>query len=157
MRRAGFTLVELAVVIVVLGVLAGVAIPRYIDCAERATTTVLVNNFRMLARAYTSYARDLGGYPPDNDRTLGVTYLADDPWEKPSPIGGFWNWNHQTTGNTGALPADVCIYSMGTLNARQTGILTAVDGVLDDGNLAAGIFRVDPAWNTTARYFLAPP
>lgn len=156
----GFTLVELIVVIVVLGILAGVAIPRYVDYAERASTTVIVNNFRTLARAYTNYSRDNGGWPPDNDRTLGVTYLGDDPWERPSPVGGRWNWNAYmgtTTINGVGYTADVCIYALGSLNTRRTNILTAVDQALDDGDLATGIFRLDASWNTTARYFLPAP
>ncbi|MEC9374457.1 MAG: prepilin-type N-terminal cleavage/methylation domain-containing protein [Planctomycetota bacterium] len=41
LKRRGFTLIELVAVMVVLAVLAGVAIPRYLDYAGRAKTSAV--------------------------------------------------------------------------------------------------------------------
>lgn len=39
--QAGFTLIELVIVIVVLGILAAIAVPRYVDLAQSARNAVL--------------------------------------------------------------------------------------------------------------------
>ena len=40
-RQAGFTLIELVMVIVVLGILAAVAIPKFIDLTSNAQTAAI--------------------------------------------------------------------------------------------------------------------
>ena len=46
MRRSGFTLIELIVVIVILAILGGVAAPIYLDYSERARTGAIVAEVR---------------------------------------------------------------------------------------------------------------
>jgi prepilin-type N-terminal cleavage/methylation domain-containing protein len=62
----GFTLVELIAVIVVLAILAGVAIPRYLDHSQRARATATAATVKVIVRAAYSYQRDHGVLPGPN-------------------------------------------------------------------------------------------
>ncbi len=159
-HRRAFTLIELIAVIVVLALLTGIAIPKYINYTQKATVTQFVANFKLLTRGYAAYYRDHGDWPPDNDGSYGNPFLAQkyfdgNPWEAPTPVGGMWNWNVGLTGNTAQQPADVCIYNIGTPDASATAIMTEADKLLDDGNLSTGLFVFEPgSWGGTLRFFI---
>lgn len=154
-RPHGFTLVELIVTIIVLGVLAGIAVPRYLDISDKAAAARVAENMKILSRAYLSYHRDYGVWPPDNDGSgygffYAEPYLTNNIWESTSAIGGRYNWNF-----IGGL-AEVVIYNVGTSpSSRTLGIMTDIDRQIDDGNTATGRLRWDPSvWGGTLRYAL---
>ncbi len=63
-RRRGFTLVELLVVIVVLGVLAGVAVMKYIDLRNAALAAQMAQEVRAVQIAAFNYYADTETWPP---------------------------------------------------------------------------------------------
>lgn len=54
-KTKGFTLIELVIVIAVLGILAGLAIPRYLDYLDESRKQVCVTNRAQLEREYAYY------------------------------------------------------------------------------------------------------
>lgn len=66
-RRSGFTLIELLVVIVVVGILAVIAVPRYRGAREKSKASLLVTDLRNLATAQEGYLFEHRTYSADQD------------------------------------------------------------------------------------------
>lgn len=64
-RHSGFTLVELLIVIVIVGILAAIAIPKYSAMKERARVAEIVSDLRNVATAQESYLHDHNTYAAD--------------------------------------------------------------------------------------------
>src|ERR1041384_8823899 len=63
--RKGFTLVELAVVIIIIGVLAAFAVPRFLDSVERSKAAEAFNYLSAVRAAQERYQVRQGTYADD--------------------------------------------------------------------------------------------
>lgn len=61
-NRRGFTLIELLIVIVIIGILAAIAIPKFAASKERALVLRMVADLRQLTTSQESYWNDFGAY-----------------------------------------------------------------------------------------------
>lgn len=62
MDRSGFTLIELLIVVVIIGILAAIAIPRFGATKEKAHVATMKSDLRNLATAEESYFYDNNTY-----------------------------------------------------------------------------------------------
>jgi prepilin-type N-terminal cleavage/methylation domain-containing protein len=57
-RTSGFTLIELLIVVVIIGILASIAIPKFANTKEKAYVASMKADLRNLVTAQESYAAD---------------------------------------------------------------------------------------------------
>jgi prepilin-type N-terminal cleavage/methylation domain-containing protein len=141
---SGFTLVELMIVVLFIGIIAGFALPNYVRATRNARIGRTATELKSLATAFVAYKAEHGVYPPDSHLTLPpgmATYIKASIWADGTPIGGTYNWE----GPDGYPYAGLAIFGSGA--TQQT--LETLDNMLDDGNLAVGKFRLGTSGRPT--------
>ncbi len=87
--QAGFTLLELIVVIAIMGILWGIALPNYRNSVLQAKEAVLRENLYRLRDAIDHYHADKGKYPESLQALVEAGYLRAIPAD---PVLGAPTW-----------------------------------------------------------------
>ena len=96
-RSHGFTLIEIMVVVVILGILVAFAVPNIMDNPERARITKAEHDIRAIENALEMYRMDNFRYPTTDQ---GLRALVERPSSPPEPR----NW--KSGGYMRSLPSD---------------------------------------------------
>ena len=81
-RQQGFTLIEVMVVVIILGILAAIVVPRVMDRPDDARITKAKNDIRALESALNLYKLDNFVYPTTDQ---GIEALITKPGGAPEP------------------------------------------------------------------------
>lgn len=82
--QKGFTIVELLIVIVVIGILAAIVIVAFNGIQDRARATQVTSVVNQYNKALAAYLADKGTYPADTTACIGDNYPSDQCWNGPS-------------------------------------------------------------------------
>ncbi|HDS0949896.1 TPA: type II secretion system major pseudopilin GspG [Stenotrophomonas maltophilia] len=116
-RQQGFSLIEIMVVVVIIGILAALIVPRLMDRPDQARVVAARQDIAALMQALKLYRLDNGRYPgaeqglqalvkpPQGSGAVPVTpyleRLPNDPWGHP--------YQYQNPGKQG----DIDVFSLG--------------------------------------------
>ncbi|HET7535800.1 MAG TPA: prepilin-type N-terminal cleavage/methylation domain-containing protein [Candidatus Didemnitutus sp.] len=133
-RARGFTLVEIMVVVVIIGLLAAIAIPAFQRVREKARLTRVANDLRVFAQAFDTYVMEQGSWPADvSPGVIPAELVGRLPitFTQPTPLGGQYEWDNEP-----GLKS-ITLYN---LNA-SVAMVTKLDKMIDDGNPNTGNFQ----------------
>ena len=99
LNRKGFTLIELLIVVVIIGILAAIAIPKFSNTKEKAYVAAMKSDLRNLVTAQESYFADFniygtsvagltGYYNASAGVTVAITATAGISWQATADHGG---------------------------------------------------------------------
>ncbi len=168
--RDGFTIVELLIVIVVIGILAAITIFAYNNIQDRARANSVVVGFKQIDKAFRMMAieQDRTTWWGDASASLTGTsnpliadiitattlknYLQKVP-ATPGLDNGFWWYdNDNDTYNPSECLASTTGVNIAFTNVSQK-IALQVDKTLDDGNLSCGKVRFNSSSTSGDRIF----
>ena len=99
--RKGFTLIELLIVVVIIGILAAIAIPKFANTKSKAYKTAMISDLRNLVTAEEAFFSDSGKYSHDDRLRAREVRAVDRRWP-PGDRDGRWLLD----GDERALAAD---------------------------------------------------
>jgi prepilin-type N-terminal cleavage/methylation domain-containing protein len=118
--RKGFTLVELIVVVIIIGILATIAVPQYMKAVERSRGGKARSALTQIAKAEKMYSAENNGlYLAQTDALLAAGGLND--YVEMTDIGApaDVDWQYDTTTGVGTFTA-TATKDVGLPNAGET-------------------------------------
>ena len=89
-REAGFTLMELIIVVAIIGILTTIAIPSFIRSPDKAREAVLKTNLHTMREAFDQYFADKAKYPDSLDTLVEEGYLRAIPIDPFTQSSSTW-------------------------------------------------------------------
>jgi prepilin-type N-terminal cleavage/methylation domain-containing protein len=152
--RRGFTLVEILIVVVILGILAAIVVPQFSNATTPARHSVFANDLTGMSRALQIYMVETENAIPDGaSGTLHadlVDHLRAGKFEKPTPLGGVYD-TEEPGGDAGPTGGVGVHFNNGDYPGDD--VLLEIDALIDDGDLTTGMCQ---KFGTDRYYLLIP-
>lgn len=137
-NKMAFTLVEIMIVVVIVGLLASIAIPAFIRVRESAQGTRFANDIRIYQNSMQTFMLETGDYPEDSSSgelpTGFEEYIRVESWQAGPAIGGVYDVELR---DAGGVTSAIGVHRYTVSDA----FLTAFDTKFDDGDLSTGSYR----------------
>ena len=138
-KNQGFTLVEIMIVVLIIGILTAMAYPAFLKVKIHSQASRVAGDFRTFSGLFETYTLDNGTYPTDagaGTMPSGMAeYIKSDNWVTQTPIGGNYEWDFNGFSGTPVAAIAVTNFTAGIDPVQK------LDEIMDDGNLGSGIIQ----------------
>lgn len=104
MNRKGYTLVEIMIVVIIIGILAAIAVPNFLNTRATVQEEACKANLRQLESAIKMYHIDNGSWPASLNAL--TDYMGEVPTACPGDGG-----NYTYTPGTGAITCSISAHN----------------------------------------------
>ena len=138
--KHGFTLIEVLIVVMILGVLAAIVIPAFGNNTDTSAQKAFILSIRQIADIAAYHYERTGEYFEDSfsgQSPDGLdAYLPAGVWTGSTPIGGVWDFERDSFGVRSAFGVRFL-----DVTPQSDDYMLQIDTDFDDGNLETGYFR----------------
>lgn len=148
----GFTLVEILVALIVIGILAAVILPNFAGAQDRSRNASVQNNVHLLQQAVEEWGADINQKYPDHlsggvvgggrDYLTGDTYPAT-PWDKQQAAGTDLGYDGATESTVYTTVQGTALDPTSTADYGAIGFTNDVPGGTSDQYQIAGTGKKD--------------
>lgn len=128
-NRHGFTLLELLVVIVIIGILAAVAVPRFMGAQDRARVAAALQDVDRYRQALGMFELDYADYPAALDLATAPIVLVDpkgNPYMSLPTGSNFTSFTYKYNGNASPTSYTIIVECK---DSRETILIADPDGI----------------------------
>jgi prepilin-type N-terminal cleavage/methylation domain-containing protein len=155
LQPRAFTTIELMIAVTIIGILAALARPAFLQVLLSVRGSAQMNDFRVFTAAFAQYAHTNGAYPASYTTAGGFPTTMDglinkSQWTRRAPIGGVYTFLKDNTIGGVRYRALLLVSTSGTSKITFTSAqLLRLDKKSDNNNLTTGqLFTNGAALNT---------
>ncbi len=146
-RLNAFTLVEVMVVVVIIGMLAAAGLPTYRHITMRSKATALENDLRQFSTALITYNLQNARWPGNGDPQVAPPEVATalpSRFGIMTPIGGVYKWNFDVPADGITAKAAIIVQTTAGVQpvSDDESLFLMIDKQMDDGVLETGMIQV---------------
>ena len=126
--QAGFTLLELIIVVAIIGILATIAMPKLLHTPDRAKEAVLRTDLRTFRDVIDQYYADKGKYPESLEALVEEDYLRKIPVDPITRSADTWVAVYEEPNLDAPPPESEGEATPGIMDVRSGSELVSSDG-----------------------------